>query len=81
MVPVGSGQHDPRPAHPTEDIGLYRDPDPLAPAIAPSAGIGIPPAPITQVVDRPPCGRPQPSQQPFARSNRITAESCAQSIG
>jgi hypothetical protein len=42
-----------------KDVGHLPDRDPTAPSIAPAAGLSIPPAPVTVLVDSCPCGRPQ----------------------
>ncbi len=55
---MGSGQDHAGPARSPEDVGLYRDPDPPAPAITPSAGVRVPPAAIAKVVDHPPVRAP-----------------------
>jgi hypothetical protein len=53
VITVRGGQNDPGPAGAAEDVSFSSDPDPPAPAIAPPAGICVPPAPVTKVVDQP----------------------------
>ncbi len=53
VITVGCRQHHPRPAQPSKDVGLYRDPDPAATTITPPAGVRVPPAAVPEVVDRP----------------------------
>ena len=80
VIPMSSSQHRLDPTGQVEDVSSCRDPDPPAPAVTPAIGLRVPPAAVAEVVDHRPCGRPQPSEQPLARPNRITAESCAQSM-
>jgi hypothetical protein len=51
VIPVGGGEDDVGPAGTAEDIGTGPDPDPAPPAIAPAAGLSIPPAAIAEVID------------------------------
>ena len=54
VIPVSSGQQDLCLAGLPEDVRPYADPDPTASAIAPPAGLRVPPAAIAEVVDHSP---------------------------
>ena len=54
VIPMGSSQHNSCSVNQAEDVGPCRDPYPPAPAIAPSASLRVPPAPVAEVVDHPP---------------------------
>jgi hypothetical protein len=58
VIPVGRGQNDPGPTDLAEDIGPQCDPDPATPSITPPAGIRVPPAAISELVDHPPVRSP-----------------------
>ena len=79
VVKVSSPQHDSGCAN--RDVVPDSSGKPASAAIAPSLLGFVPPSPVAEHQISRPCGRPHLSQRPWARSNRITAESCGQSIG
>jgi hypothetical protein len=58
VIPMGGSQNDPGATGTAEDVSFRSDPDPAAPAIPPPAGIRVPPAAVTEVVDHPPVRSP-----------------------
>ena len=81
VISLGCGQHHPGPTDPSEDVGFCSDPDPAAPAITPPTRICVPPAAIAEM-NRPSARAAARSPRSSLRGpNRITAESCGQSMG
>ena len=81
VIPMRCGEPHAGRAHEGARIDrLGPEPDPPAPTVAPSCAVRVPPAALAAVVDHLPVRPPAALTAARARPNRITAESCGQSM-
>ena len=82
VIPMCGCQHDLRHSDPSHEIiEARRAGDRLPLLVALGAQLTVPPAAIRETVDLLPVWPPTPLAAAIARPNRITAESCGQSMG
>ena len=65
VIAMRGGQNHASPADAAEDVSFRSDPNPTTPTVPPAAGICVPPAAVTEVVDHPSVRTPAPLTAAF----------------